>query len=163
MIPIQPVILCGGSGTRLWPMSRAGFNRQFPCLTGDESLFQLAAKCLMGLGASVIDVANFYIVSGEGHRFLPAGQLRESGIEHGAAQLEPIGHNTAPALADKILCLTRAGSRNALATDGPLSRKVGGTQHQESSAYGTSIEIAAGIVKGHFPKRAFRALIDWLG
>ena len=54
MIPIQPVILCGGSGTRLWPLSRAGFPKQFLCLTGDESLFQLAAKRLMGLGADDI-------------------------------------------------------------------------------------------------------------
>ena len=40
-IPVQPVILCGGSGTRLWPLSRAGFPKQFLCLTGNDSLFQL--------------------------------------------------------------------------------------------------------------------------
>jgi mannose-1-phosphate guanylyltransferase/mannose-6-phosphate isomerase len=43
---IQPVILCGGSGTRLWPLSRSGFPKQFLCLTGDDSLFQQAAKRL---------------------------------------------------------------------------------------------------------------------
>lgn len=74
MIPVQPVILCGGSGTRLWPLSRAGFPKQFLCLTGEESLFQLAAKRLMGLGASDIQVANPYMVSGEDHRFLAAQQ-----------------------------------------------------------------------------------------
>ena len=46
-IPVQPVILCGGSGTRLWPLSRAGFPKQFLCLTGDDSLFQQAAQRLV--------------------------------------------------------------------------------------------------------------------
>jgi len=45
---VQPVILCGGSGTRLWPLSRAGFPKQFLCITGADSLFQQAAKRLMG-------------------------------------------------------------------------------------------------------------------
>jgi mannose-1-phosphate guanylyltransferase/mannose-6-phosphate isomerase len=110
MIPIQPVILCGGSGTRLWPLSRAGFPKQFLCLTGDESLFQLAAKRLMGLGTSDIQVANPYIVSGEDHRFLAAEQLRESGIELGAALLEPIGRNTAPALTLAALAAQQSGT-----------------------------------------------------
>lgn len=110
MIPIQPVILCGGSGTRLWPLSRAGFPKQFLCLTGDESLFQLAAKRLMGLGASDIQVANPYIVSGEDHRFLAAEQLRETSIELGAALLEPIGRNTAPALTLAALAAQQNGT-----------------------------------------------------
>ena len=46
---VQPVILCGGSGTRLWPLSRAGFPKQFLCLTGDDSLFQQATKHLAKL------------------------------------------------------------------------------------------------------------------
>lgn len=54
---IQPVILCGGSGTLLWPLSRSGFPKQFLCLNGDDSLFQLAAKRLVGLGANNIQVA----------------------------------------------------------------------------------------------------------
>jgi mannose-1-phosphate guanylyltransferase/mannose-6-phosphate isomerase len=54
---VIPVILCGGSGTRLWPLSRAGFPKQFLCLTGDESLFQQAARRFAGLGASDIDVS----------------------------------------------------------------------------------------------------------
>ena len=97
-ISVQPVILCGGSGTRLWPLSRSGFPKQFLCLTGDESLFQLAAKRLMGLGADDIQVAKPLVVSGEDHRFLVSEQLRETGIELGAALLEPMGRNTAPAL-----------------------------------------------------------------
>lgn len=57
MIQVTPVILCGGSGTRLWPLSRAGFPKQFLCLTGDESLFQQAAKRLVSLGSNDIEVA----------------------------------------------------------------------------------------------------------
>lgn len=79
-IPVQPVILCGGSGTRLWPLSRAGFPKQFLCLTGNESLFQQAALRLASLGTDDIRVANPYIVSGEEHRFLALEQFRETGI-----------------------------------------------------------------------------------
>ena len=57
MIQITPVILCRGSGTRLWPLSRAGFPKQFLSLTGNESLFQQAAQRLIALGADDIQVA----------------------------------------------------------------------------------------------------------
>lgn len=57
MIDVTPVILCGGSGTRLWPLSRSGFPKQFLCLTGNESLFQQAAQRLAKLGNNAIKVA----------------------------------------------------------------------------------------------------------
>jgi mannose-1-phosphate guanylyltransferase/mannose-6-phosphate isomerase len=98
MINVTPVILCGGSGTRLWPLSRAGFPKQFLSLTGNESLFQQAAQRLVGLAADDIQVAKPLIVTGEEHRFLASEQLREAGIELDAALLEPVGRNTAPAL-----------------------------------------------------------------
>jgi mannose-1-phosphate guanylyltransferase/mannose-6-phosphate isomerase len=97
-LTVQPVILCGGSGTRLWPLSRAGFPKQFLCLTGDDSLFQQAAKRLGSLGAEDIAMAAPLIVSNEEHRFLAHEQLREAGIEPVAMLLEPIARNTAPAL-----------------------------------------------------------------
>ncbi len=106
---IQPVILCGGSGTRLWPLSRSGFPKQFLCLTGAESLFQQAAKRLIGLGAADTPVAKPIIVTGEEHRFLAAEQLREAGIELGAALLEPVGRNTASALTLAALAATADG------------------------------------------------------
>lgn len=109
-IQVKPVILCGGSGTRLWPLSRAGFPKQFLCLTGDDSLFQLAAKRLAGLGAPDITVAAPSIVSGEEHRFLAAEQLREAGIPLGAALLEPVGRNTAPALTLAALAALEQGA-----------------------------------------------------
>lgn len=106
---VVPVILCGGSGTRLWPLSRTGFPKQFLCLTGNESLFQQAAKRLSGLANNAIDVAAALIVAGEEHRFLASEQLRESGIELGQALLEPIGRNTAPALTMAALAALASG------------------------------------------------------
>ena len=98
LIQVTPVILCGGSGTRLWPLSRTGFPKQFLCLTGKESLFQQAALRLANLGNADIQVAAPIIVTGEDHRFLASEQLREIGVELGCALLEPVGRNTAPAL-----------------------------------------------------------------
>jgi len=118
-ISTTPVILCGGSGTRLWPLSRTGFPKQFLCLTGKESLFQQAAQRLATLSNADIQVAKPVIVTGEDHRFLASEQLREAGIELGCALLEPVGRNTAPALtlaalaamngdADPVLVVTPA-------------------------------------------------------
>ncbi len=95
---VQPVILCGGSGARLWPLSRTGFPKQFLCLTGSESLFQQAAQRLVGLDNEDIQVNAPLIVTGEDHRFLALEQLREIGVDLGGALLEPEGRNTAPAL-----------------------------------------------------------------
>lgn len=85
MISVTPVILCGGSGTRLWPLSRSGFPKQFLCLTGNESLFQQATRRLAALGAPDINVSHPYIICGEEHRFLALEQLRETGFP-----LEPL-------------------------------------------------------------------------
>lgn len=108
-IQIQPVVLCGGSGTRLWPLSRSGFPKQFLCLTGGESLFQQAAKRLSALAADDIAVAPPFVVTNEEHRFLASEQLREIGIDLGAALLEPVGRNTAPALTLAALAALESG------------------------------------------------------
>ena len=109
LISVQPVILCGGSGTRLWPLSRSGFPKQFLCLTGTDSLFQQAAHRLMGLIAPGFEVAWPTIVTGEEHRFLAAEQLREASIPSAAALLEPVGRNTAPALTLAALAAMQDG------------------------------------------------------
>jgi mannose-1-phosphate guanylyltransferase/mannose-6-phosphate isomerase len=93
----------------LWPLSRTGFPKQFLCLTGAESLFQQAAKRLSQFDSDSIQVAAPLIVTGEDHRFLASEQLREAGIQLGAALLEPIGRNTAPALTLAALAATEAG------------------------------------------------------
>lgn len=110
MIQITPVILCGGSGTRLWPLSRAGFPKQFLSLTGNESLFQQASQRLASVGTDDIQVAKPLIVTGEEHRFLASEQMREVGIEMGAALLEPVGRNTAPALTLAALAAQQNGT-----------------------------------------------------
>ena len=109
MAHIQPVILCGGSGTRLWPLSRSGFPKQFLCLTGDDSLFQQAAKRLSVLGEQGDETSLPIIICNEEHRFLAKEQLRETGIALGAALLEPVGRNTAPALTLAALHVTEQG------------------------------------------------------
>lgn len=95
---ITPVILCGGSGTRLWPLSRTGFPKQFLVLSGTTSLFQQAVSRLSGLGAPDIDIGETLVVTNEEHRFLVLDQLREMPNVAATLLLEPVGRNTAPAL-----------------------------------------------------------------
>ena len=109
MVNVRPVILCGGSGTRLWPLSRSGFPKQFLCLTGKESLFQSAAKRLLGLSSEGVVVHPPFIVTNEEHRFLALEQLREIALEPGAAILEPVPKNTAPALTLAALAAVEQG------------------------------------------------------
>ena len=97
-ISIQPVIMAGGSGTRLWPLSRAGFPKQFLSLGSNDSLFQQAVARLAGLASTDIVVEAPLIVGNAEHRFLALEQLREKGIDPAAVILEPVGRNTAPAL-----------------------------------------------------------------
>ena len=77
ILNITPVILCGGSGTRLWPLSRTGFPKQFLVLSGTTSLFQQATSRLDQLGAAVIVVGTTLVATNEEHRFLVLDQLRE--------------------------------------------------------------------------------------
>jgi mannose-1-phosphate guanylyltransferase/mannose-6-phosphate isomerase len=115
MINVTPVILCGGSGTRLWPLSRTGFPKQFLCITDNLSLFQQAAQRLAALGDhDQFEVGAPVIVSGEDHRFLASEQLREVGIALGAALLEPSGRNTAPALTLAALAALQNGQDTVL-------------------------------------------------
>jgi mannose-1-phosphate guanylyltransferase / mannose-6-phosphate isomerase len=98
-IPVQPVIMAGGSGTRLWPLSRAGYPKQFLVLTADKrSLFQQAVQRLHGLAASDMALAPPLTVGNEEHRFLVLDQLREAGGDPGTVLLEPAARNTAPAM-----------------------------------------------------------------
>ena len=80
MSQVIPVILCGGSGTRLWPLSRSGFPKQFLVLSGDDSqssLFQQAIERINAIGGSDINLGPTLIVTNEEHRFLALDQLRE--------------------------------------------------------------------------------------
>ncbi len=108
-LTVQPVIMAGGSGTRLWPLSRAGYPKQFLVLSGTHSLFQQAVSRLQSLGAADIEVTAPCIVGNEEHRFLVLDQLRELRIEPAAALLEPMGRNTAPALTLAALAALEGG------------------------------------------------------
>ena len=114
-VTVQPVIMAGGSGTRLWPLSRAGYPKQFLALSGTTSLFQLAVTRLQGLGSEGIAVSAPLIVGNEEHRFLILDQLRESNVDPAAALLEPMGRNTAPALTLAALAAQQAGADPVLA------------------------------------------------
>lgn len=109
-IAVQPVVMAGGSGTRLWPLSRAGYPKQFLVLAGNQSLFQQAARRLAGLAGEGIAVAAPLVVGNEEHRFLVLDQLRECRLDPAAVLLEPRGRNTAPALTLAALQALDAGS-----------------------------------------------------
>ena len=100
-----PVVLSGGSGTRLWPVSREKHPKQLQPLLGDESLLQNTLRRLEGLplGAPII-------VSNQEYRFITAEQLRQLGLASWTLLLEPIGRNTAPALTAAALYATRDGA-----------------------------------------------------
>jgi mannose-1-phosphate guanylyltransferase/mannose-6-phosphate isomerase len=98
MTLLQPVLLSGGSGTRLWPLSREAYPKQFLPLVGDDTMVQATWRRVAPLAnAAPIIVAN------EEHRFLVAEQLRQIGAPVPAIILEPVGRNTAPAIAAAAL------------------------------------------------------------
>ena len=114
-IDLQPVVMAGGSGTRLWPLSRAQFPKQFLVLQGDRSLFQQAAQRLASLAAPDIHVAPTCVVGNEEHRFLVLEQLREIQIGGATLLLEPMGRNTAPAMTLAALQALDSGADPVLA------------------------------------------------
>ena len=110
-IPVQPVIMAGGSGTRLWPLSRAGYPKQFLVLTtGNRSLFQQAVQRLQDLAADDIALAAPLTIGNEEHRFLVLDQLREAGGDLGTVVLEPSARNTAPAMTLAALQAAEGGA-----------------------------------------------------
>ncbi len=102
---LTPVILSGGAGTRLWPLSRELYPKQLLALTGERTMLQQTALRLSGLGATAA-----VVVCNEAHRFLVAEQLRQLRMEPRATILEPIGRNTAPAIALAALAALRQPS-----------------------------------------------------
>lgn len=106
---VIPVILSGGSGTRLWPMSRASFPKQLWPLLSAQSLLQETALRARGVSLSAP-----VIVCNEAHRFLIAEQLREAGIESPKILLEPVGRNSAPAIAAAALLVAQTDPQAVL-------------------------------------------------
>jgi len=107
---INPVVLSGGSGTRLWPLSREHYPKQLLCLLGDQTLLQQTVSRLDEMGNVVAPL----LVCNEEHRFLIAEQLRQMGKAPADIILEPVGRNTAPALTLAALALLKHSLNDAL-------------------------------------------------
>ncbi|XMM85155.1 mannose-1-phosphate guanylyltransferase/mannose-6-phosphate isomerase [Stenotrophomonas maltophilia] len=105
MSSIQPVILSGGSGTRLWPLSREAYPKQFLPLAGELTMLQATWQRIAPLAAR-----GPLVIANEEHRFVAAEQLQQVGAEPAAIILEPVGRNTAPAIAVAALEATRDGA-----------------------------------------------------
>lgn len=135
-LDITPVILCGGSGTRLWPLSRTGFPKQFLVLSGTTSLFQQAVSRLNGLSAPDINIGEALVVTNEEHRFLVLDQLREMPNVATTLLLEPVGRNTAPALTLAALQATANGDDPILVVT-PADQTV-----QDSAAFTNALQNA---------------------
>lgn len=91
---ITPIIMAGGTGSRLWPLSRELYPKQFLTVTGEQSMLQQTVARLSGLEHTAP-----VLICNEEHRFIAAEQMRTGGYEHGGIILEPVGRNTAPAIA----------------------------------------------------------------
>ena len=133
--PIVPVILSGGSGTRLWPLSRSMRPKQFIELVGDHSLFQqtlLRIGDIPAMGAPVV-------VCNDEHRFMVAEQMQELGIEPGAIILEPVARNTAPAIATAAAYL-EAQNNNALMLVLPADHLI-----HNQDAFHVAVDVARDI------------------
>ncbi|MGH1330181.1 MAG: mannose-1-phosphate guanylyltransferase/mannose-6-phosphate isomerase [Paracoccaceae bacterium] len=107
MKTITPILLCGGSGTRLWPLSRKSYPKQFAKLVGDETLFQASAKRLSGKSDGLTFRAPMVLTNSD-FRFIVTEQLAEVGIDPGAILIEPEGRNTAPAVLAAALYLIQS-------------------------------------------------------
>ena len=129
---IHPVLLCGGSGTRLWPLSRKSFPKQFSRLTGVESLFQGAARRLMGPG-----FAAPVVITGNDFRFIVVEQLAAIETSPQAILIEPEGRNTAPAVLAAALHL-RATNPDALLLVAPSDHVV-----PDADAFRAAVQAAA--------------------
>ena len=112
---LQPVILCGGAGTRLWPLSREQYPKQLLALAGDQTMLQ-ATACRVDATLATADgkVLPPLVVSNEDYRFITAEQLRQAGHAEAAIVLEPVGRNTAPALTLAALFALKSGDDPAL-------------------------------------------------
>lgn len=133
---ITPVLLCGGSGTRLWPLSRKSYPKQFSPLLGDTTLFQDSAQRLAGEG-----YAAPLVLTNSDFRFIVTEQLSEVGIDPGAILIEPEGRNTAPAVL--------AAALHLLKTDPEALMLVAPSDHVVPDAPAFRAAVQAGMAAAH--------------
>ena len=146
MAQLQPVLLSGGSGTRLWPLSREAYPKQFLPLAGDDTMVQATWRRVEAL-ADLAPIA----VANEEHRFLVAEQLRQVGAPVPAILLEPVGRNTAPAIAAAALQAMAGGADPLLLVlpSDHVVRDVAGFQRavrEASSAAEAGALVTFGVV-----------------
>lgn len=142
MLKITPVILSGGSGTRLWPLSRAALPKQFLPLVSENTMLQETIKRISkwdGINSPIV-------VCGNDHRFLVAEQLRELNISAKAIILEPVGRNTAPAIAAAALALLEESQADdeALMLVLPSDHVIGDVDAFEKSVQNAAAAARAG-------------------
>ncbi|MFC0268199.1 mannose-1-phosphate guanylyltransferase/mannose-6-phosphate isomerase [Kushneria aurantia] len=133
---IYPVVMAGGTGSRLWPMSRELYPKQFLGLTGESTLLQQTFKRLEGL-----ETAPPVLICNEEHRFLAAEQLRQIGLLDHNIILEPVGRNTAPAIALAALTAMKSDD-NALLLVLPSDHAIA-----DAEAFQTAVNQAADLGK----------------
>nr|MBA2722574.1 mannose-1-phosphate guanylyltransferase/mannose-6-phosphate isomerase [Methylibium sp.] len=142
---IVPVILAGGSGTRLWPLSRALYPKQFLALAGSQTLFQQAVLRLTGLQGGDVSAARPLMVGNEEHRFMLLEQLREIKIDAGALLLEPMGRNTAPALTLAALAAQAAEPGHSGAADPIMVVTPADQTVTDAAAFNTALLAAIDV------------------
>ncbi|MDO5648493.1 mannose-1-phosphate guanylyltransferase/mannose-6-phosphate isomerase [Paracoccus sp. (in: a-proteobacteria)] len=130
MFKITPVLMAGGSGTRLWPVSRKSFPKQFAQLIGDETLFQASAHRLSG---PLFDAP--VVMTNADFRFIVAEQLDQMGLTPGAIVIEPSGRNTAPAV---LAAALMADSPDTLLLVAPSDHVI-----PDSDAFARAVEQGA--------------------
>lgn len=136
---IYPVILAGGSGTRLWPLSRELYPKQFLQLGQDHSMLQSTVNRLQGLPVGIP-----LVICNEDHRFLAAEQLRQLGQLQGNILLEPVGRNTAPAVAMAALHAMALG-------DDPLLLVLAADHMiQDAAAFRSAVQKAVPLAESGF-------------
>ncbi|WP_114281402.1 mannose-1-phosphate guanylyltransferase/mannose-6-phosphate isomerase [Thalassospira marina] len=141
---IIPVILCGGEGTRLWPLSRKNYPKQFlPLLSGDRTLFQHTLN-----RAKEIDESNLLVICNQDHRFLAAEQIRDIGINWAEIILEPISRNTGPAITLAALrALSKCDLSDPILVVMPADHFIENNEEfQKSIKYGIEVARAGKIV-----------------
>ena len=153
-LKVHPVILAGGSGTRLWPMSREQYPKQLIGLLGDDSLLQSTTRRLDALDAGYPLADQLVVVGNEEHRFTTAEQLRTSG-KASHLMLEPVGRDTAPALTVAALSIV-AQDQDGVMVVMPADHAVADTARFHAAVTAGVQQAAAGhiVTMGIVPTRA---------
>ena len=129
---IYPVLLAGGSGSRLWPLSRKSYPKQFSSLIGEKSLFQASAQRMTGPG-----YAAPLVVTNSDFRFIVTEQMAAVGVDPGAILIEPAGRNTAPAVLAAALHLAQSDPEGLMLV-APSDHVI-----PDSAAFQAAVDVAA--------------------